>query len=192
MLELEIDAGQINDLVEELGLTQKQAKFALARALRRTAGTLRRMSERGLKSKLDVRKMAYLRRRLKFARFSRANFDGARIWYGTNDMPVSALKGRVKKTRTGASFSGKAGNHEFDGAFVAKSKRSWTGGRRTIFARKSGKRLPIAEVQLPVQDDMNIFIEDEVFDQVNDIFWRHFERDMEARAKGFGNKDYTR
>jgi len=189
VLHFDIDAKQIGDLITELGLTEKQAKFALGRAFRRTATTLRVMSERGLKSELDVRKLAYLRRRLRFSQFSRQNFAGARLWYGTGDMPVSALKGQINEAGDGATFSGKAGSHSYDGGFVAKSKRGWTKGRKTIFTRKGGKRLPIAEVQLPVKDRMDVFIEDEIFDQINEIFWRHFERDMLARAKyGVGQR----
>ena len=190
MLQFDLDAKQIGQLVTELGLTERQAKYALARALRRTAATLRKMSETGLKSDLDIRKLAYLRRRLRFSRFSRGSLEGARLWYGTNDMPVSALRGSIRKTKDGASFSGKAGSHSYDGGFVGKSKRGWTKNRRTIFVRKSGKRLPISEVQLPVKDRMDIFIEDEVFDQIDGIFWKHFERDMLARAKfGVGQRD---
>lgn len=189
MLHFDIDAKQIGNLITELGLTEKQAKFALGRALRRTATTLRVKSERGLKSELDVRKLAYLRRRLRVSKFNRANFEGARLWYGTNDMPVSALRGRIKESGDGATFNGKAGSHSYPGGFVAKSRRGWTKNARTIFERKGKKRLPIAEAQLPVQDRMNIFIEDEVFDQMNEIFWKHFERDMLARAKyGVGQR----
>lgn len=188
MLQFDFDAKQIGNLITELGLTEKQAKFALSRALRRTAATLRRMSERGLKSELDIKKLAYLRRRLRFSRFSRGTFEGARLWYGANDIPVSALRGRIKKTGKGASFSGKAGSEEFAGGFVRKSRRGWG---RTIFVRKGKKSHPIGEVELPVKDKMDIFVEDEVFDQINDIFWKHFERDMTARAKyGVGMKDY--
>lgn len=189
MLRFDLDAKQIGTLITELGLTEKQAKFALGRALRRTATTLRVKSERGLKSELDVRKLAYLRRRLRFSRFSRANFEGAQLWYGTNDMPVSALRGRVREGGGGATFSGKAGAHTYPGGFVAKSKRGWTKNARTIFTRKGGTRLPISEVQLPVKDRMDIFIEDEIFDQIDAIFWNHFERDMLARARyGVGQR----
>lgn len=189
MIHFDLDAKQIGDLITELGLTERQAKYALSRALRRTATTLRVKSERGLRDELGTKKMAYLRRRLRFSQFSRANFEGARLWYGTNDMPVSALKGKVQEGSGGASFSGKAGSHTYKGAFVAKSKRGWTKNGRTIFTRKSGKRLPIAEVQLPVKDRMDTFIEDEIFDQINEIFWNHFERDMLARAKfGIGQR----
>lgn len=182
----DFDDKQLRNLINEVGLTDRQARAALSRALRRTATTLRVMSERGLKSKLDVKKLAYLRRRLKFSRFSRGTFEGARLWFGANDVPVSALRGSVTKTASGAAFSGKAGSHEFKEGFVQKSHRGWG---KTIFVRKGKARLPIEEAALPVQDEMNVFIEDEVFDQINLIFWKYFERDVFARARGFGRQD---
>lgn len=189
MIHFDIDGSQIEALRAELGLTEKQAKFALGRALRRTSATLKRQSERGLKSKLDVKKLAYLRRRLRLSRLKNGNFEGARLWFGANDMPVSALRGRLRKTATGASFSGKAGNHEFVGGFIRKSRRGWG---RTILVRKGKARHPLREASAPVKDEMDIFIEDEVFAEWDAIFWNHFRRDMEGRAMGFGNKDYRR
>lgn len=187
MLHFDIDARQIERLTLDLGLTEKQAKFALGRALRRTATTLRRKSELGLKSELDVKKLKYLRRRLKVSNFSRGSTSGARLWYGMNDMPVSALRGRVKQEAGGATFSGKAGTASFEGGFVRKSRRGWG---RTIFMRRRGSRLPIGEASLPVKDKMDTFIEDEIFADFEAIFWNHFERDMRARAAGFGSRDY--
>jgi hypothetical protein len=144
------------------------------------------MSERGLKSELDVKRIAYLRRRLRFSRFTKGSFEGARLWFGANDIPVSAMRGRLSASSTGASFSGKAGSHEFKHGFIRKSRRGWG---RTIFIRKGKSRKPLAEAALPVKDRMDIFIEDRVFDQMEAIFWKHFERDMQSRANGFGQKD---
>lgn len=188
MLHFEIDAEQVGRLIDELGLTEKQAKFALSRALQRTAATLRRMSERGLKSELDIKKLAYLRRRLKSIRFRGGSFSGMRLWYGLNDMPVSALRGRIASGPRGASFSGKAGQKTFDKGFVAKSARGYG---RTILMRQGRARLPLDEAELPVKNRMDVFVEDEIFVQAEEIFWRHFERDMLARAKyGVGNTEY--
>lgn len=180
MLRLEFDDKQIQDLIDELGLTERQARNAMTRALGRTTKTLRRMSELGIRSKLDVRKLAYLRQRLKSVRIGHSNFAGARLWYGLNDMPVSALRGKIKQAGDGASFTGRAGSHTFAGGFVRKSRH---GSRRTIFMRKGDKRLPLVEARVPVKDEMDAFLEGDVFSQALDIFWKHFERDMLARAK---------
>lgn len=187
-LYFDIDASQIRGLIDELGVTEKQAKFSLSRALGRTASTLRRMSERGLKSELDIKKMAYIRRRLKSIGFRSSSFSGTKLWYGFNDMPVSALRGRVQKTGQGAGFSGKAGSKDFKGGFLAKSRRGYG---KTIFVRKGAARLPIEEAEMPVKDRMDVFVEDKIFTEVEEIFWKHFERDMKARARfGVGQTEY--
>ena len=187
MIHFEIDADQVRGLILELGVTEKQAKFALSRALRRTAATLRKLSERGIKPELDSKKLAYLRKRLKSIRFGGASFEGMKLWYGLNDMPVSALRGRMRKTTTGASFAGKAGQKEFEGGFIQQSAHGYG---RTIFMRKGKERLPLYEGEMPVKDRMDVFIEDEIFVQVDEIFWNHFVRDMRSRARGFGETDY--
>lgn len=190
MIHFDLDARQINNLITELGLTERQAKFALGRALRRTAATLRKRSERGLMSELQFKKLAWLRRRLKFSRFSKGTFEGARIWYGANDVPISALRGSVEQHTGWAKFSGPAGNMRVHGGFVGKSKRGWTKGGKTIFQRAGAARLPIREAQLPVKDRMDIFVEDQIFPQIDEIFWNHFQRDMAARARyGVGNRN---
>lgn len=188
MLHFDIDPAQVYALIAELGVTDKQAKFALSRALRRTAATLRRMSERGLRSELDIKKIAYIRRRLKSIKFRGASFEGMKLWFGMNDMPVSALRGKVAKDRTGATFSGKAGSHSFKGGFITKSARGYG---RTILMRKGKARLPLEEAEMPVKDRMDVFVEDRIFVEVEEIFWKHFVRDMTARAAyGVGATNY--
>jgi len=56
-------------------------------------------------------------------------------------------------------------------------------GKQTIFKRKDKERLPIVEQQLPIEDKAIVYIEDEIFDQVIEIFWGHFQRDLRARVK---------
>ncbi len=189
MLHFDINTKQLLGLVEELGATEKQAKFALSRALGRTAATLRKMSERGLKSELDLKKLAYIRRRLKSIRFRGYSVEGMKLWYGLNDVPVSALRGKVSKGRDGgAGFSGKAGSKSFSNGFVAKST---FGFGRTILMRKGSSRLPLEEAKMPVKDRMDVFVEDEIFVKAEEIFWKHFERDITARARhGVGATNY--
>lgn len=160
---------------DELGATEKQVGQAYSRALQRTAATLRRMSSTGLRTELGLRNAKALRKRLRTIKLRRGrNLQAVTLWYGTNDLPVSAFKGTPKKTRTGASFRGV----EFPGAFIAKGKD----GKRSIFRRRGRDRLPIVEQTMPVKDEIDVFLEDEIFDQVGDIFFRHFASDLRARA----------
>lgn len=178
MVRLEIDARQIATLIAELGLTERQAKAAMSRAVRRTAATLRRRAEKSLKSELDIRKMNYLRRRLKSLRLERTGFEGIKIWFGENAMPMSALRGSIRKTKDGARFSGKAGTQDVPGGFVDRGKYG-----RTIFKRRGSARLPIDEQDVPVKTQMDALIEGELFADTLNLLWTYFERDMLARAR---------
>lgn len=178
MIKLAIDAKRIGDLITELGLTERQAKAALSRAVRRTAATLRRRAEKELKSELDVRKVAYLRRRLKQISLSRSGFEGVKLWFGQNPMYITGLRGKVSKTAEGAGFAGKAGSAEFPGGFIVKSRYG-----RTIMTRKGKERLPITEGTIPVQAQMDAIVEGDLFADCLEILWANFERDMLARAK---------
>lgn len=176
-LHFDIDLAQLRAAGAELQATDKQVKLALHYALNRTATTLRTMAARGLRSELELRTINLLRKRLKTLKL-RASKDGsgAQLWFGLNDMPASWFKGRPKQTATGAAMRGQ----EFAGAFVAKSKFK---GRLTVFKRTSDKRLHIAEQNLPVSDAATVFIEDKIFDQTEQIFWRYFTRDISARVR---------
>lgn len=176
MLNFDIDWNELKAVSGELQASEKQFKAALSRACNRTAATLRRMSARGLKDELQLRTLSVLRKRLKSIKLKAKGKTGLVLWYGLNDLPVSSFKGRVRQTKEGADFRG----HQFKGAFVAKSGIK---GKRTVFKRTGSGRLPIAEQLLPIKDQADIFIEDEIFTQVEAIFWNNFRRDLAARVK---------
>lgn len=177
MLHFDLERSDLERVAETIGATDKQVKFAMSRAMRRTEATLRKMSSKGLPNLLGLRTAAVLRKRLKSIKIrAAANEAGMALWYGLNDLPISSFKGRPKNTSSGASFRDK----EFDGAFVGKSKAK---SKNTIFKRKGSERLPIVEQLYPIEDKAIVFIEDDVFDKALDIFWQHFERDLRARVK---------
>lgn len=180
MLQYDIDWSQLINVGDELEASDKQIKFALTRALRRTEATLRRMSSKGLQRELQLRAATALRKRLKTVRLRKVSTQGGGnavgLWYGLNPLPVSAFKGNVRQTPTGAT----KGAHNFEGAFVGRSKFKKP---RTIFKRKGPERLAIEEQTMDIEDRAIVFIEDQVFDQVEDIFWQHFRRDLAARVK---------
>lgn len=180
MLHFDLDWRELLQVGEELQATDKQVMFALGRAMRRTEATLRRMSSKGLAKVLQLRAASALRKRLKTIRTRMSSptsrDQGMGLWYGLNDLPVSSFKGRPKNTKDGATFQGQ----EYDGAFVGRSKVK---GKQTIFKRVREARLPVAEQLHPIEEKAILFIEDEVFDQVLDIFWQHFRRDLRARVK---------
>lgn len=180
MLHFDIDWRELLHVGDELEASEKQVTFALSRAMRRTEATLRRMSSKGLVKVLELRAANILRKRLKSVRLRMssavARDQGMALWYGLNDLPVSSFKGRPTETQGGASFRGE----NYEGAFVGRSKAK---GKKTIFKRVKEARLPIAEQLHAIEDKAIVYIEDEVFGQVLDIFWNHFRRDLAARVK---------
>lgn len=177
-LYFDIDLRQIVKVGDDLGASEKQVKFALSAALRRTATTLRTMAARGLKDELELRTINLLRKRLKTLKLRMGKQDGVQLWFGLNDMPASWFKGRPKQTASGATMRGQ----EIAGGFVAKSKFK---GRQTIFKRTGKARLHIQEQNLEVDDKAIVFIEDKIFDQTEEIFWKYFTRDLNARVSGY-------
>lgn len=175
-LHFDIDLQQLTAAGGELQASEKQVRAALSRAIARTATTLRTMSARGLATELELRTISLLRRRLKSLRMRVGKDGGVSLWYGLNDMPVSWFKGTPRRTSAGASHRGQ----EIKGGFVARSQ--FKGGKKTIFKRTGKDRLPVAEQNLPVEDRAVVFIEDRIFDQTEEIFWKHFMRDLKARV----------
>lgn len=180
MLSYDIDWSSLVRVADELGGTDKQVKLALSRALRRTEATLRKMSSKGLQRELELRAASALRKRLKSIKLRKTGGLGAGnevgLWYGLNPLPVSAFKGGVRQTDFGATKK----DWYFEGGFIAKSSVK---GSKTIFKRKGKERLSIEEQTILIEDRAITFIEDKVFDQVEDIFWQHFRRDLAARVR---------
>lgn len=172
MLRFDFDDGdKFDEITEAYNATPKQVKLAQNRALKRTAATLRKLSSKGLQSELGLRNAKALRRRLKEYRVGKGK-SGFKLWYGTNDLPISAFKGRPKKVPGGIQV----GDHMIHGGFYAK-----TGGKRKVMTRNGPKgRWNISEALLPVSDRMMIFLEDEVFVDIETIFFRHFNHEIRA------------
>lgn len=177
MIHFHIDERGLRDVADEIGATDKQVRYALNRALRRTEASLRKLSSKGLTKELQLRTAQALRKRLKTIKLrTAAGGSELGLWYGLNPLPVSSFKGRPKDDPAGAFM----GDYFFEGGFVARSSFK---GRNTIFKRQGKKRLPIAEQTIAIQDQAIVYIEDEIFVQTEDIFWQHFRRDLQARVK---------
>jgi len=65
MLHFDIDWQDLLRIGEELQASDKQIKFAMSRALRRTEASLRKLSSKGLPPLLGLRTASVLRKRLK-------------------------------------------------------------------------------------------------------------------------------
>ena len=148
--------------------------MAYGRAMRRTAGNIRKLSSKGLQSELGLRNATALRRRLKDFRIKRGRSESIVMWFGANDLPLSAFKGRPRAVPGGIEFNGTT----LVGAFFARPG----GKKRGVYTRAGAARYPIIEAMIPVADRMMIFLEDEVFVDIEGLFFRNFESEVRART----------
>jgi hypothetical protein len=175
MLGFEFDARALKAIGDEFDASEKDLRNAYARALRRTAQTMKTRARKGLRTKLGLRTAGELRKRLQGFRFKRGKGLGeVSLWFGLNNMRVSAFKGRAKRAAQGASFGGQ----DFEGAFVGRNAK----GRQTIMRRVSKGRWPIKEETMPIEDEAQIYIEDEIFDEIEEVFFKHFRAEVRSRT----------
>ncbi len=176
------DESELQRIADEFDASKKDLRAAYSRALRRTAQTMKTRARKGLRTKLHLRTAAELRRRLQGFRFKRtADMGTVRMWFGLNDMRVSAFKGRAVKTATGASFAGQA----FEGGFIGRNAK----GRPTVKHRAGSRAYPVKEARMPIDDVAETYIEDEVFDGIEEVFFHYFRAEVRARTiYGVGKK----
>lgn len=172
MLHFDFDDERIDYLAEALGATPKEVKFATNRALRRTASTLRKLASTGLRTELGLKNVTALRRRIKEYRVGKGG-NALKLWFGTNDLPISAFPGHKRIVPGGVQV----GDIMIHGAFVAKVR-----GKLGVYVRHGKGRWDISEATVPVADRMMIYLEDNVFVDLDSIFWKHFEHEIHART----------
>ena len=172
MLQFDFSDKALADVADEYAATPRQVALADGRAKKRTASNIRRLASTGLKSELGLRNATALRRRLKEYKVGRGR-NSIRLWFGANDLPVSAFKGRPTKVAGGILF----GDTMLHGAFLARRN-----GRRGVYERVGDKSFPIRESRLPVADRMMIFLEDEVFVDIDSLYFKNFLSEIRART----------
>lgn len=174
----DLDEGQIEALREELQATSAQVNTALWRAIRRTARHYRAKAAREVRKELNVPAAVLKRRILVFLKKGEQRHRG-RIFFGLD--PISLGKLSPRQTRTGVTT--KVGR--YPGAFIAKGE---------VWKRRGPKRFPIDKQTFEIaekgpQKDLWLWILDELFADIDDIFYRYFEHELRwaTRADNPGN-----
>lgn len=182
MIGLQFDVDGIRDIQDALKATDKQVWNSIGRALNRTAATLRKQSLKEFRSEIGMRTVALVRRRLRDMKLKSASFQGFRLWYGLNNVPISYLKGTIRKSRKGgASKNSKIGSFSYPKGFVVPAGKGTK--YRSVYERVGRERFPIKEEDAPIKDRMDIVIEDRIFNKAAEIFWHHFESDLRRQVK---------
>lgn len=175
MLSVDIDESRLTAVAREFSASEEQIRFAFNRALRRTAGTIRKLTVSGLRTELGLRNAKLLRRRIKMIQRRGANRMSMKLWVGSNPVSYSHFKGRVKKTPTGVQV----GSDVIHGAFLSSANGA---SRKQIFKRRGRARLPIDAQKKDIHDQVVIFLESNVFIDLQAIFFKNFIHEIKART----------
>lgn len=170
-----LDDRELKRIADEFGASKETLRYAYSRAMRRTAQTMKARARKELRTELQMRSAAEIRKRLFGFKFKRGKYDWGefRMWFGLNDMRVSAFKGRAKSTSTGATFAGQ----EFERAFVGRNRK----GKQTIMQRASRKRWPIKEARMPIESKARYRIQD-LLDDFEEVFFKNFYSEVRSRT----------
>ena len=184
----DIDADELDSLGASIGATASEIERAYKRALARTRVTMQARSNRLIRDSMDARSIRGVKKRMQAHQkpglsSTGAGFGELKLWYGLNAMPLNRLKGRVsrlgnKRSPKGAIFrSKKLGDHEFEDGFIARMN-----GQRSIYMRDGPERFPASQAKIDIADNLHVDIEDNVFDQLPEVFRNHFQVDLKGRV----------
>lgn len=177
----DIDLDALTDLQEALAATEGQLIASYNRALKRTSVTLAKLGAQLVRDELKVKKVKAIRRRIKKYTIKSGGLSELKIWFGLNDMPVRAFKGRMTQVGDDAKLSAASpelGVQRYRKGFVG----SPFGHSRSIYTRTGKGRYALEEGGVAITH-LQEAIEDDVFGQLPEIFMRHFEADLKGRVK---------
>lgn len=176
----DIDLEELEAVRDIFGATEKEMRLAYNRALKRTAKTIASMSAKLMRDELKAKKLKSIRKRLKHFQSKKSNsLDTLKFWFGLNPIPAHLLRGRFKKLTEGASFTPAASNLKSvtdRRGFIMQKE-----GNKLMFIRTSKREYESAKVD--INDSLQIKIEDEIFEQVPEIFMKHYETDLKGRVR---------
>ncbi|WP_018692283.1 hypothetical protein [Algicola sagamiensis] len=177
----DIDLDGLKAFQQQIGATDEEFIKAANRALQRTAVTLKGMTARMGKNAMAAKKVADVRKRLSKLYLRRAkDFNELKLWFGLNDMSVSRLRGRMSNRGSDARFvpKGRAVDmQDYENSFAGTLR-----GKRSIWRRRKRRDQKPKEQMVPIQDGLEVDIEDEILSQVPEIFAHHFMTDLRGRV----------
>lgn len=178
MLRITTDQARYQDLIGSMDDHPSLVKKAFYRARHRTAATIRRRTGKPLKQAMGMSSQQVWRKRVYV---NGRSLDDVYFWWGTNPLPVSSLKGRktAKKGASKASNGARFRDRRYQDGFVMKNHK----GRRSIFKRIREGRNGLEEQTYAIHNRTVEFIEDHIIDDLDNIFFHHFSKDLMARAE---------
>ncbi|WP_053982224.1 hypothetical protein [Marinagarivorans algicola] len=137
-------------------------------------------------NEINPKKKKLLKKRIQSFKVTSSNGnEGLKLWYGLNPLSVSQLRGRIKRKGTrrapaGAVFSSASnavGTRSYRDGFVAKINQS-----KSIFSRVGTGRFDLEEKRIEIDDALWVALEDQIFDELPDVFFKHYSVDLRGRV----------
>lgn len=137
-------------------------------------------------NEINPKKKKFLKKRIQSFKVTSSNGrEELKLWYGLNPISVSKLRGRIKRKGTrrapaGAVFSGASntvGTRNYSDGFVAKINAS-----KSIFSRVGTGRFDLEEKSIDIGDELLVKLEDQIFDELPDVFFKHYSVDLRGRV----------
>lgn len=162
-----LDEEEVSRIREAVLASEKQVKVAFHRALRRTMRAIRTKASKDLRLKLKIPSKVW-KTRLRF--YVRNREGNQRLWFGLDPISLSRLNPR--QTKAGISASG---GIRRKGAFMPR-KGKLDG---IVFKRRPGApRLPIDKQSFEVEEQVLLYIEDELFSEIEPLLYKNFEKEL--------------
>ena len=185
-LTFDIDLNELDVIRSQLNATREELHKAYGRALKRTSVTMQKLSRQLIRDEMRAKSIKAINERVQTFRIKRSKMeDELKLWFGLNDLTVSLLKGRLKRLGSkkhprGARFipSGSAlSPQQYDKGFIAKIRKT-----RSIYTRVGKGQYALEEGRVAVSDDLEVSIEDDIFEQLPEVFMHHFTVDLAGRV----------
>lgn len=172
MFHLDVSAVGIEQIVNTLQPSEKDAKIALKRTLNKMAKWLSTRTNKGLSKELNLTQKI-LRRRLKKSNVvSTSTGFSIRLFYGLNDVALIHLN--PKQNSTGVTAS----KRKVDSAFISKSKNQ-------VFKRVGKARLPIEKQVDVIKPKADTYLETAQFNssEFQNQFFKTLEHELKWQMK---------
>lgn len=169
MLKIDIKTSDIERLIKDLDVDEKETIKALKMALRQTSTALKTLSLREL-SKASGIQQKILRPRIKTS--VREQGLSAVIWYGLN--PVGLIRLNPRQNKSGVQ----AGKIFRKSAFLVSIKSKTGNLKQQVFRRLSDKRLPIEKQTVDVERIASRLVEDIIEKNYFEILFKKMEQQL--------------
>ncbi|WP_461210395.1 hypothetical protein [Desulfocurvus sp. DL9XJH121] len=162
---LDTNLGELERIARDLAATKAQVSAAARRAVSKLARWIKSVSLREAARDTGIKRKVLKNRLLIGVRGTQYT---ARVWYGLNAVPLSALGPR--QTATGVV----AGPEQRRHAFIVER-----GGGRQVYRRAlRDRRLPLAVQYKSIEDEFRRILLVDVNPKFREMFARYFEQEL--------------